>query len=107
MPALDLPVRLGIVRRSPDMRHARDTNELLEVTSNELRSIVGDDLRLRFDKLLLGSLQNHFDIRLLHRLPEIPTHDIATVPIQYATQVVEGATHIDVGDIDVPVLMRL
>ncbi len=51
------------------MRHARDANELLEVASNELRAIVGDDSRLRFRVLLLGSLQNHFDVSFLHGLP--------------------------------------
>jgi len=44
------------------VRHARDANELPEVASNELRAIVGDDSRLRFRPLLLGSLQNHFDV---------------------------------------------
>jgi len=29
------------------VRHARDANELLEVASDELRAIVGDDSRLK------------------------------------------------------------
>ena len=29
------------------MRHARDANELLEIASDELRAVVGDDSRLR------------------------------------------------------------
>ena len=44
------------------MRHTRDANELLEVVSDELRAIVGDDSRLGFQVLFLGSLQDHFDI---------------------------------------------
>jgi len=36
-------VRFGIVRRGPDVCHARDPNELLEVFGDELRPIVGDD----------------------------------------------------------------
>ena len=48
VPALNLAVRLRIVRGGSDVRHARDANELLEITSNELRAIVGDDSRLRF-----------------------------------------------------------
>src|SRR5450759_1122448 len=55
VPALQLSVRLWIVRRGSDVRHARDANKLLEVPSDELRSVVGDDSRLRFRVFLLGS----------------------------------------------------
>ena len=64
------------------MRHAREANELLEVASNELRSIVGDDSRFRFRVLLLGSLQDHFDIRFSYGLTQIPMHEETTEPIQ-------------------------
>ena len=67
-----------------DVRHARDANELLEVASNELRAIVGDDSRPRLRVLLLGSLQNQFDIRFSHGLPQIPMHEETTEPIQNA-----------------------
>src|SRR5436309_15639023 len=50
-------------------------NELLEVASDELRAIVGDDSRLGFQVLLLGSLQDHFDIGFSHRLAQIPMHE--------------------------------
>ena len=36
VPALDLPVRLRVKRRGSDVRHARDSNELLEVLGDEL-----------------------------------------------------------------------
>ena len=49
------------------MRHARDANELLEVASDELRAIVGDASRFGFQVLILGSLQDHFDIGFSHR----------------------------------------
>jgi hypothetical protein len=84
VPALDLAVRLWIVRGSSDVRHARDANELLEVASNELRAIVGDDSRLRFRVLLFGSLQDHFHISFSHGLPQIPMHEETTEPIQNA-----------------------
>src|SRR5438445_9158091 len=48
VPALNLAVRLWIIRGGSDVRHARDANELLEVASDELRAIVGDDSRLGF-----------------------------------------------------------
>src|SRR5947208_14636030 len=64
-----------IIRGGSDVRHARDANELLEVASDELRAIVGDDSRLGFQVLLLGSLQDHFDIGFSHRLAQIPMHE--------------------------------
>ena len=89
------------------MRHARDANELLEIASDELRAVVGDDSRLRFRVLLLGSLQNHFDVGFSHGLPEIPMHEETAEPIQNAAQVIEGAAQVDVGNVDMPVLVRL
>jgi hypothetical protein len=47
----------------------------LKSRANELRAIVGDDPRLRFRVLLLGSLQDHFDISFSHGLPQIPMHE--------------------------------
>jgi hypothetical protein len=89
------------------VRHARDANELLEVASDELRAIVGDDSRLGFQVLLLGSLQDHFDIGFSHRLTQIPMHEETTESIQNAAQVIEGAAQVDVGNVDMPVLMGL
>jgi hypothetical protein len=50
------------------VRHARDANELLEIASDELWTMVGDDSGLRFRLLLLGSLEDHFDISFSHGL---------------------------------------
>lgn len=74
VPAFDLSVRLRVIRRGTHVRHPRDTNELLKVPRDELRSVVGDDPRLSVRVLLLGSFQNHLDVRFLHRLPQIPMH---------------------------------
>lgn len=89
------------------MCHARDANELLEVTCDELWPIVGDDTRLCIRVLFLGSFENHLDVGLPHRLSQIPVHDGTTVSIQNAAQVIEGPAHVDIGDIDMPMLMRL
>ena len=56
MPAFDLSVRLRIVGRGPDVCHARDPNELLEVLGDELWPVVGDDPGPRLRVLLLGCL---------------------------------------------------
>jgi len=66
------------------VRHARDADELLEVASDELWPVVGDDSRLRFRVLLLGSLQDQFDISFSHGLTQIPMHEEPTEPIQNA-----------------------
>src|SRR5438067_10172536 len=68
-----------ITRGGSDVCHAREANELLEVASDELRAIVGDDSRLGFQVLLLGSLQDHFDIGFSHRLTQIPMHPVGFV----------------------------
>src|SRR5450631_196376 len=107
MPALDFPVRLRVVGRGSHMRHARDADELLEVASDELRSVVGDDTRPCLRVLFLASLQNYLDVGLPHRLSQIPMHDRTTVPIQNAAQVIEGPAGVDIGNIDMPMLMWL
>jgi hypothetical protein len=61
-----------------------DTNELLEVPSDELRPAAGDDPRPSSRVLLLSSFQNHLDVRFLHRLPQIPMHQKTTASIQHA-----------------------
>src|SRR5437667_5322554 len=70
-----------IIRGGSDVRHARDANELLEVASDELRAIVGDNSRLGFQVLLLGSLQDHFDLLRAATNPR----DRALVELFYAT----------------------
>ena len=73
------------------MRHARDSTKLLEVASDELRPIVGDDSRPRFWVLFLGAFEDYFDISFPHGLPQISMHEETTEPVQNAAQVIEGA----------------
>ena len=51
--------------------------------------------------------QDHFDIGFSHRLTQIPMHEEMTESIQNAAQVIEGAAQVDVGNVDMPVLMGL
>jgi hypothetical protein len=53
----DFAVRLRVIRRSPDVRHARDANEVLEVLGDELRPVVGNDSRFNARILLFGTFQ--------------------------------------------------
>ena len=71
-------------------------NEFFEVFGNKLRPIVGDDPWLRLRMKFLGALQDDLDVRLGHRLPQIPTHDVAAAAVQNAAPVVERPTDVDV-----------
>ncbi len=87
------------------MGHARDPNELLEVFGNELRPVVGDDPGSRLRVKFLGPLQDDFDVRLGHRLPQIPVDDVSAAAIEDTAQVIERSADVDVRHVDVPVLM--
>jgi len=87
------------------MGHARDPNELLEILGDEPRPVVGDDPgscpRVQF----LGPLQDDFDVRLGHRLPEIPVDNVSAAAVRNAAQVVERPADVEIGNIDVLMLM--
>src|SRR6516164_2630590 len=89
------------------MSHSCDADKLLEVPGDKLWPVVRDDPRFCFWIFLPRSLQDDFDFRFGHRFPQIPMDDRTAVTIQKAAQVVEGAAHIDVGNIDMPMLVRL
>ena len=89
------------------MGHPRDADELFEIPCDELRSVVGDDPGFRFRVFLSRSLQNDFDLRFGHRFPQIPMNDRTAVAIQNAAQVIERTAHVDVGNIDVPMLVGM
>ena len=55
----------------------------------------------------LARLQNDLDVGLGHRLAQIPVHDGAAVAVQHAAQVVERPADVDVGNVDMPMLVRL
>lgn len=87
------------------MSHPGDANELLEVASQELRPIVRDDARPCCRVLLSTTLDDGFDVGLFHRFADFPMNDGPTETIEHRTQVVEGPADVEVGDVDVPVLV--
>jgi hypothetical protein len=87
VPAFNLSVRLRIVGRSSDVGHARDPNELLEVLGDELRLVVGDNPWPHLLVKLLGPLQDYLDVRLGHRLPQIPVDDVSAPAVQNAASI--------------------
>ena len=106
VPAFELAVGLGIVGTGPNMGHAHDADELLEVPGNELGTIIGDDPWPDTGVLLQGLLHDHLDLLFLHGFPQFPVDNRAAVAVEDAGEVVERAVDVDVGNINVPVLMR-
>src|ERR1035438_6383253 len=105
VPTLDLAVGLRVERRRFDVRHTRDSDELLEIPRDELRPVVGDDPRFCLGVFFLGSLQYDFDLSLGHRLTQIPVYDRPAIAIQHAAQIVKRAANVDVGNVDMPMSM--
>ena len=87
------------------MGHPRDSNKLLEVPCDELRPVVGDDAGFCIGILLPRPLDEQLDLRLGHRFVDLEVDDGSAVAVEQTGQVIEGAGDVDVGDIDVPVLM--
>ena len=55
IPALQLAVRLRLVGRGADMRHAAEPDEVPKVASDELRPVVGNHVRVRVGEFLSGA----------------------------------------------------
>ena len=106
MPALDLAVGLGVVGRGANVRHPRKADEDLEIFGDKLRSVVADYARTGVGDEFAGALENDLDIFLGHGFSQLPVYDVAAVAIQDRAEIVEGARDIDVGHINVPVLVR-
>src|SRR5579885_571258 len=87
------------------MSHPADPDELLEVLGDELRPIVGDDPRPRVGEALAGPLDDRLDVGLGQALAEFPVGDEPAAAVEEAAEVEEGPGDVDVGDIDVPVLV--
>ena len=96
MPALDLPVRLRMVRAGPDMCHPTQPDEFFEVTRNQLRPVIRNDPWSRLGEQLARTLQNDFNVTLGHLLSQLPMNDIAAASVQHGAEVVEGGTDVDV-----------
>lgn len=58
-------------------------------------------------ELLQRPLHDQLHVRLLHRLADLPLHDVTAEPVEHAAQVVERASQVQVGHVDMPLLMRL
>ena len=88
------------------MGHSGDPDKFLEIFGNELRPVVGNYPWAGSRVFLFGALQNDLNVWFGHLLSDLPMDDGTATAIQEAAQVVEGATDVEIRDIDVPMLMR-
>ena len=87
------------------MRHPADADELLEVPGDELRAVVRDDPRVRAGVLFARPLDDRLHLGFGHRLADLPVEEETAVAVQDAAQEEEGPADVEVGDVDVPVLV--
>ena len=87
------------------MGHATDADELLEVFSDELGTIVRDDPRGDLGKAFPGPLDDGLHIGFRHGFPNFPVDDEATIAVEQTVEVVERAGDVEIGNIHMPVFM--
>ena len=87
------------------MSHAADLDELLEVPGDELRAIVRDNARPLAGELLATVLDDRLHLGFLHVRADLPVNNGLAVPVEDVAKEEESPTDIDVGNIDVPVLI--
>jgi hypothetical protein len=107
VPPFDFAVGLGIVGGGFDVGHAGDADEFFEVLGDELGSVVGDDARRDAGVGFAGSLDDNFDVGLLHFFADIVVDDEAAAAVEDGAEEVESAGDVEVADIDVPVFVGL
>jgi hypothetical protein len=87
------------------MSHAAALDELLKVPGDELRAIVRDNARPLAGELFATMLDDRLHLGFLHVRADLPVNDELAVPVEDAVKEEESPTDIDVGNIDVPVLI--
>ena len=88
------------------MRHTANANELLEVSRNELGTVVTDDPGRDTWVALQCSLDDRFDITFFHFRAHLPVHDRSAATIEHAAKEKECPPNVDMSNVDVPVLVR-
>ena len=107
VPAFQLAIALGIAGRDTDVGHPALADEFLEIAGNELRAIIGDDAWVSVREFFPGSLENDFHIIFGHPGPDFPVDDVAAVAVQDGAEVVKSAGDVNIGDVNMPMLMGL
>src|ERR1700739_3487376 len=88
------------------MSYSAYHDEFLEVLGDELWAVVRDDPGPRVGMPLAGPLDDRLDLGFGHALTDLPVDDEPAASVEQAAEVEECAGDVDVGDVDVPVLMH-
>src|SRR6516162_3984466 len=99
VPAFDFPVALWVIGGGFDMGQPGQ--------ANKLRTVIGDDSRRSIRIFFPSSLQNNLDIKLRHCGAQFPMQQETRTAIQDRAKIEEGADDVQIGDIHMPVLVRL
>ena len=105
VPTFHFAVTLRVVGARPDMSHAAEADELVEVAGDELRAVVGDHSGMSVGEFFPRSLEDHLHVGLAHRFAEFPVDEKPARAIQDAGEVVERTADVDVTDVHVPMLV--
>ena len=95
LPAFDLAVALGVVRRGFHMGHTADADEFLEVLGDELRATVRDHPRPGVGISFAGALDDGLHIDFLQLFSDLPVDNEAAAAIEDAAEEVKGPCDVD------------
>ena len=87
------------------MGEAGQTDKLLKVFGDKLRTVVGDDPWGSSRIFFPGSLQDDLDVELYHRAAQFPMQQETRTAIQDRAQIEEGPHNVQIRDIDMPMLV--
>jgi hypothetical protein len=88
------------------MCHPADADEFLEVSSDELRTVVADDPGSNSRVALESALGNRFNVAFFHLRANLPMHNRSAKAVKQAAKEEECPPHVDIGNVDVPVFVR-
>src|SRR5215212_1779147 len=89
------------------MRGLEVTDEGLEVLGDELGSIVGNNTRPETGISFVGTLQDDLGVGFLHGGANVPGKNGSGAAVEDRAEIVEGAGKVNVGEVDMPVVMGL
>jgi len=104
---LDLAVGLRIVEPRLPVRDADKLQIMAKFNGDELRPVVGDQHRLYAREPGPSTLQHHLDVERFNRKSDLVMHDISGIAVDKRRQIDERSPEIDVGNVQMPVPMRL
>ena len=106
MKTFELPITLRVVGRGHDVGGFDLCDEAFEVVCTELGTLVRDDARTGVRVEFFGFLQDDFGVTFFHFDAEVPVQNGPGEAVQDANEVEEDSADFEVGEVDVPVLVR-